>query len=528
MVSFFDNKTIRIKKILSIALIIFGFYITLSILSNTFDGDLGWHLRFGQDAWNNNFQYTDNYTWGYLGNNWINHEWGGDLVFWFLYNNFGYFSLNIFIAIFLWTGFLSINKVFRTNSRLTTASILISVLALISVKFITVTRLAMLGPIFLVWLLWTLERIPDKKTYCWWPLILWLWSFFHGSWILGFIVINIYLVGNLIIKIFEHKNNKTFNYGWSWITIRTTIIWQIISGSAIMINPYGYKIWMEVFRYFGNNFYKLHITEWLSSYTYPVFWWPLIIACFSAVIIYIGWKNKKITWSQLLLFIAFLASGWMYKRNNLFMVLICVPILNYTWQYIYINLNLNLKNKLRYILYGGTILLIIIFLKPTIHYTNNVWQDKELMKMFGLPDSAVKFLNTQKKHDNNIKVFNTYSWGGYLIWTLPDFLYFADGRSAATWTDSNDELILAKYLNYLTQTNKLTELENIGARYIILQQNYATFRIPTWYDKLIFNQDEITTALDLEPARIYIDLEKSPNWKKVYEDKVSVVWERRD
>ena len=188
-----------------IILFLFGFFVILSVISNTFDGDFGWHLRFGKDAWNNNFQYTDSYTWTYQNHEWINHEWGGDMVFYWLNNNLGYFSLVIFISLAIWLAFVIAAKIF--NKKLTPFSIIIILLAALSVKFIMMMRLSMLSPLFFVLLWWSLEKLPEKKTYYWWPLLLWLWSIFHGSWILGFITINIYVAGN-VIQIITTKVRK--------------------------------------------------------------------------------------------------------------------------------------------------------------------------------------------------------------------------------------------------------------------------------------------------------------------------------
>lgn len=504
-------------------LILLGFYLTLSLVSNTFDGDFGWHLRFGQDAWQGNFQFTDSYTWSYFGQSWVNHEWGGDLVFWFLYNNLGYFSLVVFISLALWLAFLLAPRIFA--KQLTPATILISSLGLLVIKFIIMLRLSMLSLLFFTLLWWSLEKIPHQKAYYWWPIIFWLWSFFHGSWILGFIVINIYLAGHIIELIIDKK------ISWNLAVIKNALGWQLISVLVVMINPYGWKMWSEVIHYFTNNFYKLHINEWLPSYSYPVYWWPIIIAAMVIVMIYYDTyfhrTQRQITWPQLLLFVAFFISAMLYRRNNMFLVLICAPMLVAAWQFLVANIKLSAKNKARLgaAIIGGSILAIAIIWRPTIRYNYDVWQDKEMQAAYGFPVEAVDFLQAKTKDQTNVRVFNRYAWGGYLNWRLPQALVYLDGRSAATWLAADGESLLKKYFELLLKENQLAELETNQVNYIILNKSRYEYPPPQWTDRLIFKKEDINKVLAIEPYQLETDLAKSQQWKKIYSDQISNIWE---
>ena len=43
------------------------------------------------------------------------------------------------------------------------------------------------------------------------------------------------------------------------------------------------------------------------------------------------------------------------------------------------------------------------------------------------PCGAVKFLKNNPQY-HNLKIFNDYNYGGYLIWTCPNIKLFIDGR----------------------------------------------------------------------------------------------------
>ena len=510
-------NTVNLNKIAKICLVLFGFYITLFIFSYGFDSDLGWHLRFGKDAISGNFQYLDNYTWSYFGQSWVNHEWGGDLVFWLLYKYLGYFSLVVFTSLCLWLAFLLVNKIFC--KKLTNSGIIFSILGVLAVDFIMLTRLAMLAPLFFVAIWYTLEKINTKKLYRLWPLVLWLWSFFHGSWILGFIVINIYLLSYLIQILFTEKNKIK-----SIMATKKIILWQGISVVTIMINPYGWKIWKEIFLYFTNNFYKAHITEWLPSYSYPVYFAPLFIASISVVVLYMAWKKKKATISHLLVFIAFFVSAFMYKRNNLFLVLICIPLLTNGWQFFISSLNLKRK-KIVCTIIGLIVLISIVVIKqPVVRYSDDIWDDKALLNYYGLPVDAVDLLKKETQDKKEIKIFNEYGWGGYMVWTLPNQLVYLDGRSAATWKDTNGESMLKKQLDLYSGADGLKTIEKEGAEYVLLRKSWSIYSEPNLINKILFAGKGLGKLVEGTPTQLVQDLEKSKIWKQIYEDGTSILW----
>ncbi len=517
-------RLVNYKTLLKILLILFGLYLTVSLVSYTVDGDFGWHLRFGKDAVMQNFQYTDSYTWSFFGKEWVNHEWGGDIVFYLLYNTFGYFSLVLLISTAIWFSFVLINKIFE--KKLSVLSIIVSLVCLLVTDFLITMRLAMLAVPFLVLLLYLLENVRTKKTYYYFPIILWLWASLHGSWILGFVVINIYLFGNILSRIIEWKKVYKFENIWNNILIKKVILWQFISALVLMINPYGYKIWSEVILYFTNSFYKQHITEWLPSYTYPIFIAPLFLFAFCAVMLFIAFKKRKINLIHILLFIFFFISAFQYKRNNIFLVLLCVPIITQSLFYTFQEIKWKIKTKkiVGYIMLSAIILSIVLVYRPQIRYTNNVWADTELLEYYGFPVSATEFLGKQIGNNVDEKIFNEYSWGGYVLWNLPQHKVFLDGRSAATWKDDNGKLMLKKQLEILTEKDGLLYIEKNGVRYIILRNNYSGYQKPNWVNKAIFKGEKLEIIESNYKYQLIEDLESSDTWTQIYHDSIGTIW----
>jgi hypothetical protein len=111
-----------------------------------------------------------------------------------------------------------------------------------------------------------------------------------------------------------------------------------------------------------------------------------------------------------------------------------------------------------------------------------------------LPYDAVAYL---ENNDLPSPMFNSYNWGGYLIFKLwPDYPVYIDGR-----TDLYDDVFIRRYLNVMVA----------GEGW---QQTLAADRI-----NLVFVESQSTLAKFLQ-----ID----PNWTERYRDEMAVIYSRNE
>jgi len=523
-----------LEKIIKIALVILLFFIVLSKISNSFDGDFGWHLRFGQDAAKGNFQYTDSYTWGYYGENWVNHEWGGDIIFWEMYNTTGYYSLIILVALITAGAFFLAAKIY--SGKTTILGLAIAAISLKNVSHILVMRLAMFSVLLFTLLWWTLEKIPEKKYYYFWPILFWVWSILHGGWTLGFITINIYFFGHLAQTLI-HKYYPTIpSSSWKKKDFIKVAGAQIVSLLMILLNPYGYRIFTEVIAYFTQNFYKSHITEWVASYVFPIYWPSLIISTIVLLFSVLLFYKQKINLPQFLLVIAFFCSGFMYKRNALYIVLIGIPIIittiNLAWEIIK-----KQRPDLREIFYSKLMkTILIIFGSFTIFFLlfsygakikiyQNPWEQRENLIKNLMPYDAVQFLKKETA-GKQYKIFNEYSWGGYMNWELREQPIFLDGRGTATWESKENpgQTMLQDYFAIKSDKGGLEKLELEKVDYIIIQNNnFIIYNLPDKINQLIFGK-KLNKVFNPVPTQLETDLANNKNWQLIYSDYAASIW----
>jgi len=106
----------------------------------------------------------------------------------------------------------------------------------------------------------------------------------------------------------------------------------------------------------------------------------------------------------------------------------------------------------------------------------------------GLPVGAVEYM---KAHHPQGQLFNSYNWGGYLIWALPEYPVFADGR-----TDLYGDELLGEWL----------QIANAE---------------PGWEGRLAQHQVHLVL---LEPGWALSKLLPAIGWQLLYEDEHSVLF----
>jgi len=110
-----------------------------------------------------------------------------------------------------------------------------------------------------------------------------------------------------------------------------------------------------------------------------------------------------------------------------------------------------------------------------------------------VPVDAVSYIQTNRLPG---PLFNSYNWGGYLIFKLwPDYLVYIDGR-----TDLYDDAFIRRYLDVAVANDGWQQtLDDDGINLVLIENKSAL-------DKFL---------------RI------SPTWQEVYRDTVAVVYSRK-
>jgi hypothetical protein len=236
------------------------------------------------------------------------------------------------------------------------------------------------------------------------------------------------------------------------------------------------------------------IQEWQSpnfhSLAVQPFIW-LLLSTFAAV----GISQNRLALSDFLLTAGFAYLGLLSGRNLALFSLAAPPVLtryaapviNSFARRIGFNKSLDVISGVRMARLNN-VLLSLVFLavavKASLVVSNSV--NEQAFQKF-LPIGAVEHIRSENYQRN---LFNSYNWGGYLLWALPDYPVFIDGR-----TDLYNDEIINQWLKVVrAEENWQQVLENWDVKLVLLERDYPIAKT-------------LVTA----------------GWKKVYEDDQAVV-----
>ena len=154
--------------------------------------------------------------------------------------------------------------------------------------------------------------VPSRRVAWLTPLVMALWANLHGSFVIGFILLGIVLVGRGI--------DAARAAGWSVSAVRTDVgvrrilIGTALSLAAVLVNPYGPKLVMAVLT-FGSNPNLKTLMEWTPLRPFEpslgtIVFWALLVG--NLVVFGVGFRSLSAV--RVLVVMAFAAAVLLQQR----------------------------------------------------------------------------------------------------------------------------------------------------------------------------------------------------------------------
>jgi hypothetical protein len=472
--------------------------LALSLQNRVTDADFWWHLRTGQ--WileQKRIPLVDPYSFTMQGQPWIAHSWLADVGMYVLYQYVGPFVLPLLRSLLHIAAFaLLLKLVWDRWPRLGGALILILVAFVSSARF-WLTRPNSLSLAFAIGLLylWRQYKWHDRDRLWVFPPLMILWANLHSGYIFGFLLLGALFAGEALAGL-----------GWSdpapldrkrWLRFGLYILLAL---PAVLVNPYGFHLLLYPFRYYvgGITLHTNFVGEWLS----PDFHEPsniLFALLLLALIAAMAWRRKGIGPAETVALLLFVGLSLRSVRA----AGMAIPLLAWSTAGV---LGQGIsprashgrgawpspsKNTL-WVWHGGT-LLVLLLLLAGIGYEYASWGATDgFLQEQAYPHQAVDAIETLPSND---RLFNSYNWGGYLIWRLyPERLVFIDGRA-----DLYGDELFSEYL----------EVWKVDS---------------TWSQ--ILDRYQIGIVLCERQAPLATLLTESPSWDLVYDDEIASLFRR--
>ncbi|MFA5024721.1 MAG: hypothetical protein WC523_07285, partial [Patescibacteria group bacterium] len=181
-----------------------------------------------------------------------------------------------------------------------------------------------------------------------------------------------------------------------------------------------------------------------------------------------------------------------------------------------INLLLNIFLLLCFVLVPLNVLVTTNFVRdPFDSFCEDKYSSET--KSFIFPCQAINTIKSKSEY-KNLKLYNNFGWGGFLIWTWPEKQLFIDGRLPQA--DYEGKSLLEEYWNFSKIDQSEFYLDKHQIKMVLLYDNDRPVKLSRFEKKFLFMNEADFNSKNL--LKEYLD--QSPRWKLVYTDNIAKVY----
>jgi hypothetical protein len=497
------------------------------------DSDTWWHLRAGQ--WiieNRAVPQIDPFSYTRLGQSWQYPGWLVEAPMAWLYRALGPGGLNLWTACMVTLTFVFVWKTLHGGVFLRA---FVVVLAAATSAVYWAARPYLVTFLLAAVFFWILEGYrwrqndPEPESHgrlerrLWWlPVLMVVWVNSHGGFAVGFILWGVYWFDEIFHWAFRAfsvqrsaVNKNTADNGRQTTddnagqrlqpaahnplspVYRLTLV-GLLMVAAVCLNPSGPVMLAYPFKTVSIGALQEYIQEWQSPDFHvraaqPFIW--LLILTFAAV----GASRRRLALTDFLMVAGFTYLSLLAWRNVAqFAVVVpatltrhAAPLLAVVGRRMgFYGASVARPRGLRSVLNWGVLLLVVlaVLVKAGADFPAQV--NREAFRKT-MPVDAADYLQA---HDLPGRLFNSYNWGGYLLWQLPQYPVFIDGR-----TDLYNDEVIDQWLQVMRGE-------------------------PGWQD--ILDRWDVNLVL-VEPPTPLAGQLSAAGWQQVYADDMAVLYARQ-
>ncbi len=512
-----DSKKVSSFFIPSIADIIFiSLFLLLSFSAGKDllgDVDTGYHIRAGEYILDTlTIPRHDIFSYISPTLSWTAHEWLSEVIMAMVHRAFGLTGIVIFFSFIISFSYYLLYRTIKTDEDNLLVTVFIVLLAIITSQIHWLARPHIFSlVIMIVWyVLLDAYQYGQKKNIFILPPIMLFWVNLHAGFVVGFMMLGVYLFGNIVGILFSTENQKeSYNKKFKLIGIITGVCLFVS-----LINPFGYKILLFPFKLVSNKFIMDHVGEFMSPNFHELM--PFKYYLFLAIII-LALSKVKLNVIELLLILMFTNMSLFSVRYVLLFSIIAAPILLRQFRPMLNQSDGKIAKFIKkrsdsisetdtlakgYVWPCVAVILVAVLVRVQII---NFTFDLETK-----PVAAVEFIKAEHLQGN---MFNNDEFGDYIIYDVwPQYRVFVDGRSDMYGVD-----IMKEYLKVISIRRGWDEvLKKYNINWIIYNANtsLSTFLMQRDDWKLIY-ADKVANIFVENTIENQLLIKKYPDVKLV-------------
>ncbi len=454
------------------------------------DPDMWWHIRLGQQSLETGkIVYEDSFSHTRSGLVHKNHSGLAQVVMAFLWRLGGHTGLTLFTASTAVGGMMFLYVSGRGSIYMQGFVLVLGGACAAAFWSPRPQMFTFLFAAILLFLLRRLKRNGRSPLWCV-PILMWLWGNLHGGFIIGFVFIGAFILGESLNRILG-----TGEQAVSSRNLRRLCGMTLCSLALLPINPLGLDVFAVPFETIGISGLRQFIQEWKSPDFAQAATWPF--AALIVVVLAVSWASRrKLDFGEWLLVGGTLIMALYSARHISLFAITAVPVVTTDLDTVlarrgWVLARRSEETPIRTVLNLSLICLVALGTIARVGYVSSPETVSQSLAL-NYPVAAVDFLNAGPLEGN---LFNSYNWGGYLILHAAKFPVFIDGRTDL-YRDFLDEYIA------------------------------AAFGVPAWRD--VFARQDIEIALIETAGPLAGRLDTDESWRRVFRDDVASIYAPMD
>lgn len=406
------------------------------------DPDVWWHLATGRYiVQQRRIPVMDVFSFTAGTHRWVTHEWLSDILLYGGYRLFGFAGLALLFAGLIVVAFALVYR--RCQSFVgqnSTGHQVTPVLAAASVLLAAVAsavtwgvRPQMFSLFFTSLYLYILDKDDEGSTRVWLlPLLTLLWANLHSGFMAGMAIIAVYIVGGELSWLSRRGEQAP----WVDPRVRRLALVGVVSLICSLITPNGLSAALFSFGTLSNRLIQSFIVEWFSpNFHLPNFWPLLAYWLILLVTLAISPQRAKVT--QVLLLLGASVATLYSTRHVTFLSLVGAPLLaeqaGALWPQAWASRTRPRRpvSPVMRAAIGVAALSLVVAIGARLW---KVYRRSAELEQKDYPAAAIAFM---RENGVSGRIFNTYHWGGYLIWQ--GYPVFVDGRAELYGDEIMDE-----------------------------------------------------------------------------------------
>jgi hypothetical protein len=289
---------------------------------------------------------------------------------------------------------------------------------------------------------WVLEDYRSQGRNRLWllPPLMALWVNLHGGFAIGFIFIALTMVGVGVEGVLAGGAER--RRAWRSTAMLAGV--GLACAVAVGLNPFAYEMLAYPFKTVGIGALQAYIQEWQSPDFHTREAQPFLWLLFLGVAA-IGFSRRRLAAADFIVFTGVAYTGFLAGRNMPLLAIVAPPIIARHAREILERLAPSWGkgdagraglNRMRWLNVAVLVLACVAVAAKALPVLDPQLNQQQVART--QPVEAVAYL---RSHPALGRMLNSYNWGGYLIWALPEYPVFVDGR-----TDLYDDDLLTQYL----------------------------------------------------------------------------------